>query len=84
MDRNKIYSLNQEDEMAIAGSKKKLGRFEAQLLTDYARSKKGMVLSGWTLFWRMSAVEINRKYPELSVDEIIKESRIKTEEESPA
>jgi hypothetical protein len=65
-------------------AKKKLGRFEAQLLTDYARSKKGMTLSGWTMFWRMSPTEINHKYPQLSIDEIIKEARIKTEEETPA
>jgi hypothetical protein len=55
----------------------KLRRFEAQMLANYARSDKKMELpNGWVTFYRLTPNEINKKFPALTVEEIIKESRL--------
>jgi hypothetical protein len=56
---------------------RKLRRFEAYLLADFARQNKKMDLpSGWLSFYRLTPAEINRRFPVLSVEEIVKEARL--------
>lgn len=56
---------------------RKLSRFQAVLLAEYARSKKKIQLpSGWLAFYRLTPDEIVKKFPSLTVEEIAREARM--------
>ena len=62
---------------------RKLRRPEATMLADFARREKKMDLTqGWLSFYRLTPEEIHRQFPQLSIDEIVQQSRLQMEAEA--